>query len=122
MHPACDAKTELYQDVPIEDIAGNHGVDYGFSGLVTEDGGTMIVTISETDLTGRTLWSDSFKAQMTDRYRNYKSSGSIYANSLVYLKRLDIIPLMQNAVTIRFTLTPASPKTYNILDSWLLMR
>jgi hypothetical protein len=119
----CDPPQAIYQDVPIASLPPSSAYDYGFSGVIDgAENGTMRVTLSERDRTGKELWSASFDATVKTDYRGKRAAYSVYHASSVFLETSPAAAHKPGAVALRFSLSPRTPALYDILDTWLMPR
>ena len=97
----------LHQDIPVEDLPKATSYDYGFSGVVADEGdGAVDVSLSQRDAQGRSLWEDHFTAHVPNHYRKWIVKNSIYKASSVFLKTGAALELKPGAVALRLSLAP----------------
>jgi hypothetical protein len=122
---AQDCGGTLHQDIPIKDLPKAKSYDYGFSGALAAEGdgdGMIEVSLSQRDAEGRSLWEDRFTAHVRSRYRKWAVEDSVYKASSAFLKTAPDFELKPGAVSLRLTLAPKIPQTYDILDTWIMPR
>jgi hypothetical protein len=119
----CTPDQAIYQDLPVASLPPSCSYDYGFSGIVDgTQNGTMTVRLSELDRNGKQLWSTSFDATVKTDYRGIKAVDSVYNGSSVFLNTSPPVTLKPGAVALRFSLSPRTAVSYDILDAWLMPR
>ncbi|PWU15350.1 MAG: hypothetical protein C5B49_11985 [Bdellovibrio sp.] len=116
-------RQEIYQEIPIGQFVANQMYAYGISARVRPGGGTLgtlQVAIEEMDAGNNVLWSDSFQQSMGNDNGSFPSSmevTSVFLASGFYARRLQI-PVQSGAVKVRYSLTPISPDTFDVLEAW----
>lgn len=121
--PQCSPGQALFQDVPIGRVEDGERVDYGFSGVVDgTEGGVMHVELSQRDSAGRELWSTSFDADVPREASGVKPQESIYRASSVFLTTSPPVRIAPGAVSLRLSLSPRSPASYDVLDTEIMPR
>ncbi len=101
----------LYQDIPIGDLPNSTSYDYGFSGVIADQGeGDIDVSLSQLDAQGHPLWEDHFTARVLDHYRKWTVKDSIYNASSVFLKTAPAFELKPGAVALRTLARAANRK------------
>src|SRR5208337_669203 len=113
----------LHQDIPVTTLPKANSYDYGFSGVVADEGdGVIDVSLSQRDAQGKSLWEDRFTAHVPNDYRKWTVKDSVYKASSVFLKTAQAFELKPGAFSLRLSLSPRTAKRYDILDAWVMPR
>ncbi len=119
---------EIYQDLPINSIANQGTYLFGIDARSESDSGTLQVTLQEIDANGTVLWQDQVQGTVAadngDGRLNavngaaYSEASSVYL-STAFIHKTTVIPVYANAARMRFYITPLTPQTFDIVDTWL---
>ena len=113
-------REEIFQEVPIDQIAADGTYLYGIDARSEGGKGILQVTLQELDENNRVLWQESVQGTVSPDNREGRTDAvdSVYLTS-AFIHKVTAIPVQPGAVKIRFIITPLSPQTFDIIDSWL---
>ncbi|RJQ34964.1 hypothetical protein C4568_01805 [Candidatus Parcubacteria bacterium] len=117
------AVQQIYQEIPIERFV--NGATYLFGAFArTQPGhgpGTIRITLQELDASDNVLWQD-YVERVVDSYNGtvdaQEFKESVYLSS-AYVYKTTVIPIHPGAQRIRYYITPVTPQTFHIVDTWL---
>ncbi len=117
-----DCGLSIYQDIPIREAESAKMIDYGFSGVIVDQGeGLVDVSLSQRDAKGDSVSEVSFTAHLTSEFKKRTAADSVYLASSVFLNRWSPVAIKTSAVSLRLTLSPRTRgKRYDILDTWVM--
>jgi hypothetical protein len=120
---ASDCGGSVYQDLALKGLPATEAFDYGFSGVVSGEGeGSVEVSLSQRDAEGRSLWETHFTAKLTDKFYDKRAADSVFRSSSTFLTTTPEFRVKPDAAALRLTLSPKTPRQYDILDTWVMPR
>jgi len=119
----CNSEQAIYQDIPVSSLAKSTAYDYGFVGLAEgNEAGKIKVELTQLDMSGRPLSSDSFVTDLPTNANVLKLKQSVYKEAYVILRTSPTVSIQPQATTLRFSLSPQTPANYLLVSTWLMPR
>ena len=111
---------EIYQEVPIGAIASGGTYLYGIDARSESSTGTLQVTLQELDGSNNVLWQDYIQGNVAlDNGDGRDNEYASFYLSSAFIHKTAVIPVISGATRLRFYITPLTPQTFDILDTWL---
>jgi hypothetical protein len=123
---SCSEVPALSQDIPVKAVAGrlalvNDAYAYGVTARAEKGTGTLSVTLSQVDASGKVLSTNSYDAVVGEKDSVLGADTSI-TYSATFATSLALITILPQTTNLHFSITPKDTNVYDVVEAWVMRK